>query len=85
MKAGRRQMREVIGERHIGGIEYALLSCGHQVPTRGDWRQKRRCRACEREAALAERRWLRSGESEFCRRVRLSMGMPGPATNNQGG
>lgn len=82
----RRIMRRAGADTFLGTEPAVVLEpCGHVVEAAGDWRQKRRCRACEAERARREREWITRGQSEFCRRLRLSMGMPEPAINNQGG
>lgn len=82
----RRIMRRVVEHRALGSQLGSVLSCGHIVEGATDWHQRRRCRACEYVRAKEARERLMYCDSEFYRRVRLSLGLSGaPAHRTEGG
>lgn len=79
----RRVMQRVVEHRALGSRLGSVLSCGHIVEGATDWHRRRRCRACEFLRAQESRQRVLHCDSEFYRRVRLSMGLPASGATPQ--
>lgn len=74
----RRVIMRRAGAERAGTVR--LEPCGHVVEAAGEWRQRRRCRACEEQRARGEREWILTGQSELARQLRRAQGLPEPTT-----